>query len=395
MRDGIPQLSVEELGVSDAGRALASRSEAFRESISGWTPFYEPSYLSLWERVLGPRSGCRIVVAWDGSGNLAAYAPLMRVRGWVGPVPVPTLRFIGNNIGLPGDILHAQVFATAGETAAVAAILAHVAANWSLGKWELGYLSPTSPTWVAASEILGDGFVTLGTRSSVPFVSVNLPAEWDSYFASLSSNTRNVYRRGVRRLESLGKLKVVVEESPQRARRRVEELIRNHLRWFAGTDKEGWLGDEAVRRFLASSSELLARDGEFIASALELDGTPIAWIVGPTYRGTCFEHLSSFDRTYAYGSPGMVLGLELMRELIRREFRRVDLGPGSNLFKKRLGGVEKQYLRALGYQGWTRSAAFVQGLFHRGRESGLIGGGELGGGPARDPPLQVHSPVRR
>jgi len=382
--DRTPGFSVEELGVSDAGRALASRSESFRENISGWTPFHEPSYLSLWERVLGPRTHCRIVVAWDGSGNLAAYAPLMRVRGWIGPVPVPTLRFIGNNIGLPGDILHAQVFATAGETAAIAAILAHVAATWSLGKWELGYLSPSSPTWLAASEILGDGFVTPSTRTSVPYVSVNLPPDWDSYFASLSSNTRNVYRRGIGRLESLGQMKVVVDESPERARRRVEELIRNHLHWLAGTEKEGWLGDEAVRRFLASSSELLARDGEFLSSALELDGMPIAWIVGPTYRGTCFEHLSSFDRTYSYGSPGLVLGLELMRELIGREFRRVDLGPGSNLFKSRLGGVEKPYLRALGYQGWTRRTAFVQELFHKRRQNGPIGDVEPVGGAARD-----------
>jgi hypothetical protein len=367
LRSPVSGLSVEELAVSDARRALDSRLEKFRESVDRWTPFHDPSYLSLWARVLGPRDGCQIVVAWDGSGDLAAYAPLMRVRGRVGPLPVPTLRFIGNNIGLPGDILHAEVFATERERAAVAAILRHVASTWSLGKWELGYLSPSSPTWRAASEILGDGFVAPSTFTSVPFVSVDLPADWDTYFASLTSNTRNVYRRGLRHLEAQGQVKVVVDVAPEGARRRVEELIRNHLRWFAGTEKGGWLGDRAERTFLVSSSELLAHEGQFLSSALELNGTPIAWIVGATYGRTSFEHLSSYDRTYSEDSVGLVLGLELMRELISRGFRRVDLGPGSALFKKRLGGVESPYGRVLGYQGWTRRAAWVQALLERRR----------------------------
>jgi hypothetical protein len=357
---------VEELAVSEASRALDSSLEKFREGIDCWTPFHDPSYLSLWARVLGPRNGCRVVVAWDGAGDLAAYAPLMRVRGRVGPMPVPTLRFIGNNIGLPGDILHTEVFATAGEPA-TSAVLRHVASTWSVRKWELGYLARSSPTWRAASDVLGDGFVAPGRFSSVPFVSVDLPADWDTYFASLTSNTRNVYRRGLKGLEAQGPVKVVIDAAPEGARRRVEELIRNHLRWLGKTEKKDWLGNEAVRTFLVSSSELLAQGSQFLSSSLELNGAPIAWLVGAAYGRTCFEHLSSYDRTYAENSIGLVLGLEAMRELISRGFRRVDLGPGSALFKNRLGGVEEPHGRVLGYQGWIRRAASVQAFLARRR----------------------------
>ena len=356
----VPGLWVEEIPVAEAPSFLSA--DRFRDRLDRWTPFHEPAYVSLWEQTLGPRNGGRIVVAWDGTGGLAAYAPLMRVRGRVGLVPVPTLRFIGNNIGGQGDILHADIPSTPNERSAIRAILGHVASDWLVGKWDLGFVSPSSPTWRAASEILGDGIAAPAALESVPFVSVRLPTEWGSYIDSLTSNTRSSYRRGLRHLDSLGPLRVVVDTSPEAAPRRVEELIANHIRWLAGTEREGWFPDGAVRRFLVSSFELLARQRQFLSATLELDDEPIAWIIGAVHGTTSFEQISSYDRTYSEDSPGLVLGLELMREMISRGFRRVELGPGSTLYKKRLGGEEKPYRRFIGYQRWTRGAAWAQSL---------------------------------
>lgn len=350
------------MSLDEARRALPPRPGSFLDILDRWTPLHDPEYLSLWERTLGARDACRVIVAWDATGGLAGYAPLMRVRGRFGPLRIPTLRFIGNNIGYPGDVLYSEVFSTPQNGPAVQAILSHVASSWSVSKWELGYQSPSSRTWRAASHILGEGFVAAAPSSSVPFVSVRLPAEWDAYLASLTANTRSSYRRGLRHLESLGALRVVLERTPEGARRRVEELIRNHGRWLSGTDREGWFGGSDVRKFLVESAVLLARGGHFIASSLELDGLPIAWIVGPTWGRTSFEHLSSYDRTHSDDSPGLVLGVELMRELITKGVERVDLGPGATLFKTRLGGVATPYVPVVGYQGWTRRVAAARGF---------------------------------
>ncbi len=354
--------SFEELAPAEAEAQLASQREDLGEDFDRWTPVHAPACLALWERALGAASQCRIVVAWDGKGEMAAYAPLMRVRGKFGPVPVSTLRFIGNNVGYPGDILYSEVFARSKERTAVHAVLRHVAATWSPGKWELGYLPTSSRTWYAASRILGRGFAPPGSRASVPFVSVDLPDEWARYCASLASNTRRLYRSGMRRLDAQGTVRTVFETTPAAVRRRVGELIANHQRWLAGTAKEEWLGDEKVHRFHLASAQLLSEEGHFVSSTLELGGKPIAWIVGPAHRRTLYAHLSSYDRTFSEDSPGLVLGLELMRELIRRGFRRVELGPGRTLYKRRLGGTETPYLEAQGYQGWARSVAFARGL---------------------------------
>lgn len=362
MLNATPGLSVEEMSLGEARKAFASQNGALRNGLDGWTPLHDPTYLSLWERLLGSRDSCRIVVAWDAAGNLAAYAPLMRTRGRFGPVRVPTLRFIGNNIGYPGDILYSEVFSKREEPAAVAAVLEHVASTWSVKKWELGYQRPSSRTWHAASRTLGMGFIAPAPSSAVPFLSLRLPREWEAYFASLSANTRSTYRRGLHHLESLGALRVVFERTPETARRRVEELIGNHTRWLAGTDREGWFGGSRVRKFLAASYELLAREGHALAATLELNGAPIAWIVGPTWGRIGFEHLSSYDRTYSEGSPGLVLGLDLMRELALTGVERVNLGPGAALFKSRLRGTEALYAPVLGYQGWTRRVVAARGV---------------------------------
>lgn len=359
------RVTVEDLALGEAQTVFASAQDSFGTHLERWTPFHEPAILALWEQILGAGDDCRIVVAWDAAGDVAAYAPFMRVRGRVGPMPVPTLRFIGNNIGYPGDILYSEVFTTTQDAEAVSAVLAHVATTWSVRKWEFGYLSPASLTWKAASEVLGDGFVSSTIVAPIPFASVSLPTEWDAYFASLTSNTRSSYRRGRRRLETQGALRIVVADTPEDTRTRVEELIRNHGRWLAATEKQRWFGDDAVRNFLVSSAKLLASEGEFIASALELNGEPIAWIVGPAVGRRCFLHLTSYDRRYSKESPGLVLGLELMRVLISKGYRRVDLGPGSSLLKKRLGGVDEPHAQAYGYQGWARSVNSARGLFPR------------------------------
>lgn len=359
--------SIQEVAPDEATTLVPSRSQDLGDVFDRWTPLHAPRCLSLWEETLGAQKECRIVVAWDSKGDVAAYAPLMRVRGQFGPMPVSTLRFIGNNIGYPGDILYSEVFSRTRERTAVQAVLRHVASAWSLGKWELGYLSTSSRTWQAASRILGRGFVPSGPEAAMPFVSLDLPDEWASYLASLTSNSRSSYRRGLRRLEARAALKTVFDTTPEAARKRVEELIRNHVRWLRGTEKAGWFGDAQVQRFLVTSAQLLAQEGDFVTSTLELGGTPIAWIVGPVHRGTFYAHLSSYDRTFSEDSPGFVLGLELMRELISRGFRRVELGPGTSLYKRRLGGVETPYREAQGYQGWTRPVALARGLAQRRR----------------------------
>ncbi|NIN68941.1 MAG: GNAT family N-acetyltransferase, partial [Anaerolineae bacterium] len=122
-------------------------------------------------------------------------------------------------------------------------------------------------------------------------------------------------------------------------------------------------GDREVHRFLADAARLLAARGQYIAFTLELDGTPIAWNLGAFDGSRYFEQMLSFDRSYAPLSPGMVLSVSLMRELLKSGCRYVELGPGFGQRKQRLGGVPTDYSRVEGYLGWPRWIARFRRLW--------------------------------
>lgn len=148
-----------------------------------------------------------------------------------------------------------------------------------------------------------------------------------------------------------------MDRDPEKATRRVAELVGNHERWWTGTPREGWFGDENVRRFLISAAQLLAGQGQFIAFTLELDDTPIAWNVGAFDGHRYYEQMLSYDRNYGSFSPGMILSMSLVRRLLSTNSSCVELGPSFDQRKKRLGGRPTDYSRVEGYLGWVRRIA--------------------------------------
>lgn len=327
-------------------------------------PFVQPAYVALWLKVLGKVAEPRAITAWKGR-SLIGYAPFMLTTDNFGPFSVATLKFIGNNTGLPGDVLYGDIVAPEPPEEVVRAILSHVRAKWELAKWDLGFLHPSSPTNRHAREILNLGEDDARFLQAQPYVRLDLPSDWDAYVRGLTRNTRQSFRRQVRKLEDLGSVQTRVDREPERVSLRVRELMGNHERYWKGTPKEGWFGDEEVHRFLASAAKLLAGRGQFIAFTLELDSTPIAWNVGAFDGSRYFEQMLSFDRSHAALSPGMVLSVSLIRQLLRAGGSCVELGPGFDQRKQRLGGVPTDYPRLEGYLGWARWIARFRRLWIR------------------------------
>ncbi|MFQ5911006.1 MAG: GNAT family N-acetyltransferase [Thermoplasmata archaeon] len=296
---------------------------------------------------------------------MVGYAPFMLTTDPLGPFSIRTLRFIGNNAGEPGDILYADVAASGSREEVVESLLTHARTSWRVSKWDLGYLHPTSPTNGITRQLLDLGDDDLRFMQSQSYVTLELPSDWDSYARTLTRNTRQSFSRQSRKLEKLGDVQLHVEEDSDAVAQRVRELIENHDRWWRGTSKEGWFGDESVHDFLVSAAELLASQGRFLAFALEVDGDPIAWDVGGFDGDRYFEQLLSYDQQYAAYSPGMILSISFIRHLLSVDVHRVELGPGLDQRKQRLGGRVTRYPQILGHVGWLRGMARFRRLWTR------------------------------
>src|SRR2546425_10012445 len=93
-------MRLDELGISEAVRDVSAEWPSFRGRAQV-TPFLQPEYLAAWARMRGTADACRCVIA-RRQGELVGWGAFMVQEEPFGPLSLPTLRFIGNNIGFPG-----------------------------------------------------------------------------------------------------------------------------------------------------------------------------------------------------------------------------------------------------------------------------------------------------
>jgi hypothetical protein len=313
------------------------------------------------------------MTAWS-DGRLVGYAPFMEVMGSMGVLDMPTVRFVGNNLVNPGDILFVDVAALEPQAAIVKAILDKLKEGRFLQRWDFGFLPPSSPTSNIAGEILRHA----GRYTDEPhatYMGLELPRGWDEYMVQVGRKARQNYARALRGLQAQGEVRVTVESEPASVAGRVEQMIRNHDRWARGTPREQarWFGGEAVRRYYVEGARLLAAQGRYLTFTLQLDDIPIAWITGITDGRRYCAMMTSYDESYKANSPGFVLFMEKMRLLIDRNLHHVELTTGTSYYKRALGGTPIRYPRVWGYPRLPRWALQLERARSFLKFKGLLG----------------------
>jgi CelD/BcsL family acetyltransferase involved in cellulose biosynthesis len=376
---------VEELQERDFAKRLAPEWERFEREARQKFPFIQPDHVALWLEILGKSSRPRVMTAWS-DGRLVGYAPFMEVTDSTGILDMPTVRFVGNNLVNPGDILFVDVAALEPRTAIVRAILDKLKEGRFFQRWDFGFLPPSSPTSKIACEILQHA----GRYTDEPdatYMSLELPREWDEYLIQVGRKVRQNYARSMRGLQSQGEVRVTAESEPASVARRVAQMIQNHDRWARGTAREQarWFGSEPVRRYYVEGARLLASRGRYLTFTLQLDDVPIAWITGITDGSRYCAMMTSYDESYKAHSPGFVLFMEKMRLLIDRNLRHVELTTGTSYYKRALGGNPVKYPRVWGYPRLPKWALQLERARSFLRFKGLLGSrGEKDSTPSQE-----------
>lgn len=354
---GREAIRIEELNGLDAVRALAPAWNDLEHRSDARIPALHPEYVALWMDRLGRQATPRVLAAWDGD-QLIGYAPFMETTDPFGPISARALKFIGNNIGFPGDILYADIMVCRDRPAAVPAILHHARSAWNIAKWDLGFLASVSPTLRSATGFLRLSEEEAASLTSEPFVFIELPTSWPD-FLSTHPRAKENFRRRLRKLEKIGKVRLSTEEEPGQVARRTAELLANHRKWWGASFKDGWFGDAQVHGFMIEAARLLASQGRYLTFALELDGEAISWTTGALDGGQYTGYQRSYNRGYASYSPGTLLDLFVVRYLLSKGVSRIQLGPGLGDHKRVLGARTSTYVQVRGYRGWRRYAVRI------------------------------------
>lgn len=170
----------------------------------------------------------------------------------------------------------------------------------------------------------------------------DLSGSFDDYLATFSGKSRSTIRRKCRKLAKLsgGELDIRSYRSPAE----ITEFQKLARCVSAKTYQEKLL-DAGLPDDPEDKAEMmrLAARGEACGWLLFVDGEPVSYLYAPNEGGTLVYAYLGYDPEWSRHSPGTVLQVEVMQQIIEEgHFRRFDFTEGDGQHKRQFatGGVD-------------------------------------------------------
>ncbi len=186
---------------------------------------------------------------------------------------------------------------------------------------------------LAGSAELRRSFTVYRSDAARPWFLIDLADSFDEYFGKFSSKTRSTLRRLIRRLEKQGDMVFSRIERPEQVAHFTEAGMK--------IERHSWQGNLVGNRIVDDDShrnrlEDLARRGILRGYLLELDGEPLAFVLGQQDTRVFYLADLGFDARYSSLSPGTVLLLLLLQDLMDyRQPQVMNFGIGDAVYKRR------------------------------------------------------------
>lgn len=215
-------------------------------------------------------------------------------------------------------------------------LLDTVGAEFDFHVLTLGELKMESPLYASITALRGRfSIAELSRKRSLRWL-IRLPADFETYMMSLGAKSRQNIRREMRQLDKqfVARFQRISEEDEVDAfLTAAESISRKTYQWNVG---QRVLNDEATRRSLQDR----ARRGELRCYSLALDGQACAFMRGKLSGGVYDFETAGFDPAFGKSSPGAVLLMWAIRDLIEHSQCPVfDFGAGGDDvgYKSRFG----------------------------------------------------------
>jgi CelD/BcsL family acetyltransferase involved in cellulose biosynthesis len=310
--------------------------------------FATPEWLLTWWRHY--RKGRRQLIGLArAGGRLVAVVPLC--ESWTHGVSV--LRFVGHGAG---DQL-GPVSAPLSDPVAASAVRDVIAGI------------PLKRFILFAERIPGDQRPTELCRARLMYreASPVLRGSWDEFLRARGRNFRQQVRRFPRKLAELGTVSCRLASDPERLNQDLDALFRLHRQRWDGA-ATSFLRAEKFHRDFAGAA---LRRGWLRLWFLEIDGTPVAALLGFRFAGVEAAYQSGRDPALQQQPLGFVLLAHAARTALDDGMREYRLGRGGDPYKSRFATADP----TLETYGLARGAAarllLTAAPAQRGRSLGL------------------------
>jgi len=212
------------------------------------------------------------------------------------------------------------------------------------GEWDVWRIQRLRTDCALARMLLGRGERLRSAAHDLrlqPFL--ELPGDVEAYEARFGSKQRSTQRRKWRKLTGLGAVARVIADRDE-AQPALHELLALR-RARAQEQRQRYKHmDERYERFLTEAVGDLLPGGVRLWT-LELDGATLASRLNLIEGAREHSYLLGLGNDHANLSPGNSLELEAIRSAIEQGRTEIELGPGRDQYKYRLGGRDREIAR--------------------------------------------------
>lgn len=309
--------------------------ESFHSLTSYWTGsshrlkwgsvFVLPTWLEVWWQAFQPGTRLYLSAVRQGA-EIIGIAPLH--------ISERKAAFIGS-----ADVCDYLDFIVApGQEEAFFNALLDDLLKQDINQINLDSLRPDSTALVYLVEIARRRGYPVQTDKEDVSLTMELPATWEDYLASLAKKQRHEVRRKLRRLREAGNVRYgyLRVESPE-----AEKLTDIFLDIFSrGRQDKADFMTERMAGFFHSLALAMAEAGILRYGVLELDALPVAMIMAFDYNETIYLYNSAFLPGYDSLSVGLLSKILGIQESINAGLKHWDFLKGTEDYKYQLGGRE-------------------------------------------------------
>jgi CelD/BcsL family acetyltransferase involved in cellulose biosynthesis len=335
-------LSTAVIDTNEGFEALSAEWGELLQASASDNFFLSWEWLRTWWRHLA--GDCKLhIVTVRQEGRLLGLAPLvLRPRRWLRLMPFRTLEFLGRgNVG--SDYL--SVVVRKGYEDSVLRALATCLTECRLAVEFSHVDSNDAQMRDTTAQLRAQGWHDYQSTIEVcPYIALE-GHTWDSYLAALGRTHRTNFKRKLKKLQSLYKLRIVEATTDAERRAALDVLVNLHL-----TRRREVGGSDALhkRELLDFHEELTAtalRSGHLRLSVMWLDDAPVAAMYGFEYDKVFYFYQSGFDSQYATHSVGLVMAGLVIKSAIENGVREFDFLHGNETYKYLWASAERELVR--------------------------------------------------
>lgn len=174
---------------------------------------------------------------------------------------------------------------------------------------------------------------------------LSLPASYESYLDLLDKRNRHELRRKLKRVESLDKIRTLKITDPQELKIHTEGFIKLHQN--SSLSKGKFWQKKGMTGFFRELIHRFSLKGWIELRLLFYGMKAIAALLNFSFFDRLYFYNSTFDKEYAWYSPGLFLFHQSLKEAIQEQKREADFLRGDEKYKYNFGAKDNKIFQIL------------------------------------------------